>query len=337
MSLKIQFLLPSLFTKHCRSFLEDSAHEKLLELFVLISRSKKQQSASIHQWIVSHFNLQEKYLNSAKMMAVGEGLVRSTEKDLNYWLRADPVMLSPTHNGILCRGNRVLNLTKQERISIETLINDYLIEHWIKLTLINSSQGYLTIKEPVDTEFSPLSEVVGQDITHRLPKGSKSKYWHTILTDLQMLLHGCEVNRRRQENQQPEVSGFWVWAETDHLIQQAIGSACEPQLFTDDAALAGSLGILTNLSSLAECFDQEQIKTNAVIHVSEFSEAYQQNDMEGWQSLFQKWVINWLLPAIKAVDNKQITEVILQTDDGYCYTYNSLSKWCLWRRHSFDG
>ena len=333
MSSKIQFLFPNLFTKHCRNFLDDSAQAKLLELFTLISRSKKQQSITIHQWLSSHFNIEVEYLNSAKMMAVGEGLLSSTENDSNYWLRADPVMLSPTHNGILCRGNRVLNLTKDERLSIEKIINDYLNEQSMKLILINSSQGYLTVKEPLDCEFSPLLDVVGQDITHRLPKGSKSKYWHTILTDLQMLLHGCEVNRQRQEKQQPEISGFWIWAETDNIIQPVNANVSELQLFTDDTALAGALGISTNLSSLPESFNQEQYIKNSIINVSEFSEAYHQNDMEGWQLLFQKWVINWLLPAIKSVDKKQLNEIILQTDDGYCYRYNHLSKWCLWRNH----
>jgi hypothetical protein len=333
---KIQFLLPSLFQKHCREFLEDSAQAKLLELLALMSRSKKQPAATIHQWIDRHLNIEVEYLNSAKMMAVGEGLITSTEKDSNYWLRADPIMLSATHNGILCRGNRVLNLTKEERLSIEVVINDYLKEQSMTLIMINSRQGYLTVKEPLESEFTALFDIVGQDITHRLPKGNKSKYWHTILTDLQMLLHGCEVNRKRQENQQPEVKGFWIWAETDNVIQEVNVKVTESQLFTDDAALAGALGTLTNLSSLPEHFDQEQYIKDAIIHVSELAEAYHQNDMEGWQLLFQKWVINWLLPAIQAVDDKQLTEVILQTDDGYCYRYNSYSKWCIWRNHSFD-
>jgi hypothetical protein len=336
MSSKIQFLLPNLFSKHCRNFLDDSAHVQLLELCTSISRSKKQQSLSIHQWLDKHFNIDVEYLNSAKMMAVGHGLLTTTEKNTNYWLRADPVMLAPTHNGILCRGNRVLNLSKEERLSIESIINEYLKEQSMRLSFVNSSQGYLTISEPLDCEFTPLLDVIGQDITHRLPKGSKSKIWHTLLTDLQMLLHGCEVNKGRQENQQPEVNGFWIWAETNNPMQQNIDSVSEFQLYTDDAALAGALGFQTNLTALADNFDPKHNSKNTVIHVSELSEAYQQNDMEGWQLLFQKWVINWLQPAIQAVDKKQLTEIVLYTDDDYCYRYNSLSKWCLWRNHSFN-
>jgi len=324
-----------LFNKQNESFLNEANQKLLFEVTSKFSRAKKSNGIGPSNWLSEQYQLDHNYLNSASLMVAGEGLKGELSKQGKFWLRADPVMLSPTHNGILCRGNRVLELSPEERLSIEKLVNGYLNERSMKLTFSNSRQAYLNASDAIDCEFTALDKVMGQDITHRLPKGEKHKFWHAMLTDLQMLLHNCEVNRQREVKQLPTVSGLWLWAESQLIPLSNEKPNCE--LYTDDAALAGAAGQLKNLDKLAKKFNQEAINNDSIIHVSEFAETYNQNDMQGWQALFQLWIGDWLLPALVAVDNKQLEELVLVTDDNHSYSYNHFSSWCFWRNHTFGS
>jgi len=177
----ITFILPSLFEHHCYNYLDDDKRSVMQRLTGYLARSNKQTIAPLHQWLCSHYQLDEQYHNSAHLMVQGAELDIADATVKKYWLRADPVMLTATHNGILCRGNRLLNLTKPERESLQLLINDYLKEQSMQLILSNSHQGYLTFSEQRDCQFTPLAEVIGQDITHRLPTGDNDAFWHRLI------------------------------------------------------------------------------------------------------------------------------------------------------------
>ncbi len=120
--------------------------------------------------------------------------------------------------------------------------------------------------------------------------------------------------------------------ESDFTITENNNAINEEMLYTDDPALSGALGRGINLSELGTHFNSLQVKEKHIsIFVAEIQEACSQNDQESWLELYLHWVNNWLLPAIDAVDKKNCSQVKLITDDGFCYQYNSFSKWCFWR------
>jgi len=305
------------------------------------AKSSKQSINPLAKWLADYYGLAQNYSTSAVLMAQGEGIKpfssADNSKDKQYsWLRADPVMLSVTHNGILCRGNRVLNLSSQERVSLELLINDYLKEQSIELLLSNSNYGYIKLKQPVDCQFSSLSEVIGQDISHRLPKGNNASFWHKLLIDLQMLLHNCEVNLERESKGLPTVNGFWLWANEPAGMSQGKAISVSSKLYTDDTSLAGALGDRVNSQQLGGKFELGICdKDETIIYISEFEDAFHQNDMEGWLDLYQQWVEGWLMPACEAVSNKQLQRLVLIPGDGFKYSLHRHSPWCFWRNHLF--
>jgi len=333
MSATITFVLPTLFEPHCYQFLHDAKRTAMQQLTRLLARSNKQSIGNLTEWISNYYQLSGNFANSAKLMALASGLTISDTKEKSYWLRADPVMLTATHNGILCRGNRLLNLSKAERASVELLVNDYLREQSIELFLPTASQGYLKLTEQTNCQFIPLSETIGQDISHRLPRGDNEAYWHRLLIDLQMLLHNCKVNQQRSAEGHTEMNGLWLWAETE--LDAKTQSQQRQSLYTDDLAIAGALAIKPNLKDLPTEFDLEYCKDDLMIYVCEFQEALVQNDMDFWNDLFERWVMQWLLPAIKAVNSRKLDAVTIIAADGYSYQYSAKSSWCFWRNHSF--
>ena len=221
-------------------------------------------------------------------------------------------------------------------MSIELFINDYLSDQSISLVLSNVNQGYLKVKQRVDGKFVPLADVLGQDISQRLPEEKK---WHGLLTDFQMLLHNCEVNQRRTERGQPIISGFWFWGEALANENAKFNQHNADYFYTDELSLAGLLGNKTNLAVLSSRFDindfsKDFADEDICIHVSELEEAFIQNDMEGWTELYHHWINNWLLPAFSSVDANKLTSIRLITGDGNQYHYNTYSKWCFWRNNS---
>ncbi len=336
MTRTITFILPDLFNQHCLSFLDETGSAVMQQLKKLLSKSQKQPINELQTWLCNKYNLPDDYDNSAYLMALAEGIASTKDNEASLWLRADPVMLSATHNGIVCRGNRVLDLTSEERDSLKSLINDYFIESSIVLEFSNSRQGFIKYQKNTGCEFTPLCDVVGQDISHRLPTGENMVFWNGLLTELQMLLHNCDVNRQRMDKGKPTISGLWLWGQTQCPNLPKPNSVAQT-LYTDDSSLSGALDKPTNIQQLASNFEISSLSdADITIYVSEIQEAYSQNDLEGWQRLYQQWVENWLIPAIESIDNNNLSEIVLITNDGFSYRYNSLSSWCFWRNHKFD-
>ena len=336
MTRTITFILPNLFNQHSLSFLDDPGLEAMQQLKQLLSKSQKQPINDLQTWLCNKYNLPGDYDNSAYLMALADGIASTKDSEDTLWLRADPVMLSATHNGIVCRGNRVLDVNDEERDSLELLINDYFKESSIVLKLSNSRQGFIKYNQNTGCKCTPLLDVIGQDISHRLPSGENEAFWNGLLTELQMLLHNCEVNQQRMRKGQPTISGLWLWGQT-RCPNLPKPNTVVQTLYTDDSSLSGALDKPTNIKQLASKFELSSLTNGDItVYVSEFEDAYLQNDLEGWQYLYQQWLVNWLIPAIESIDNNNLSEIVLITNDGFSYHYNSLSSWCFWRNHKFD-
>jgi len=328
----ITFVLPGLFEPRFQNLVNENDLTNSKQLSSFISKSKKQPFQTIQQWLTELYNLPDNYQNSASLMAQAQGLTTHNEKEQIYWLRADPVMLTVGHNGLFCRGNRVLQLTDNERDSLQLLVNEYFYEQSIEMILPDSKHGYIkSAVKPLST-FTSMDDAIGNEISQLLPSGEDAAFWHGVLTDLQMLLHNCEVNQKRQSKGLPTISGFWLWAEAELIEKDFCIHNVEQELYTDDPALSGFLGCKVNLHELGVDFNDLHIGNKPItVFVSELQQVCSQNDEQGWLQLYQHWVNNWLLLAVDAVNKKNCKAVRLITDDGFCYQYNSLSQWCFWR------
>ncbi len=361
MASTITFILPSLFSKHCCDYLTQSVDTSLGSLEAMLKKSKKTAVPSVSSIIHTQFDIPHTDLNifnSAQLMARGEKVEGS-----GYWLRADPVMLSATHNGILCRGNRVLNLSDDETRAIEILVNNYLLDcnketnqddfvaQPMAFTLQSRNHGYLHFKHPTQSIFSNLGSVIGQDISARLPKGDDEAQWHSLMNDFQMLLHNCDVNQARAEQGLPTINGIWLWAETvvdSEQLNLKNVTLSSPTHFTDSSSL---LALNPNVNDINELTEDEESpfhtklgnqtsdfkklfnQKSYCIYIDEFEQAAFQNDFEGFQALYTRWVDGWLLPSLRAVKMNQLKSVVLITGDGSSYQFGRNSEMCFWRNH----
>lgn len=96
--------------------------------------------------------------------------------------------------------------------------------------------GYLRADEPVSTATVP-PYVVHQDMpNHYMPSGEGAAGFRRLVSEIEMALHGHEVNRRRQDNGEQPINCLWLWGGGMAPEQETIP---HPPLFSDDPLLVG--------------------------------------------------------------------------------------------------
>ena len=62
-----------------------------------------------------------------------------------------------------------------------------------------------------DLRTETLAAVAGRDVNRHLPSGGDSKRWHSLLNEIQMLLHEHPVNEAREARGEPPINSVWPW------------------------------------------------------------------------------------------------------------------------------
>lgn len=296
-----------------------------IQLETIRARLKKANTAEITDTNLyqRHYQLADDSRNAMIWMLQADGI---TPQANEIWLRADPVILEATHNGIVCRGNAVLHLANDEQREIETLLNNHFKDEGLRMQFQSPDRGYLIISKATDAEFSPLDKVLGQDISYHLPAGADGRYWQQILMEIQMLLHRAECNEQRRETGERTVDSLWLWGNivTPTQQKQSLDTA---QFYTNHSTLSQ----IYREQVVAEGIPatEELIKTNQSTEVlfAQLEEACIQNDIETWQSQWQAITTNYIEPMLTAVRNGKISALEIITHQ----TAYELKPWHRWR------
>ena len=132
----------------------------------------------------------------------------------SYWLRADPV-----------------NLQADE------LINKHFIDEPWELFSIAPHRWYMRCDNPLDLKTTPLNKVLGGDINKFAAIGGDDEYWFKINNELQMLLHGSNVNFERDSRNMITANSIWLWGG-GYLPESNPNSSYE-KLMTNNISIAG--------------------------------------------------------------------------------------------------
>jgi hypothetical protein len=131
--------------------------------------------------------------------------------DKGWWLRADPVHLTPDRDRLILTGpDRIgLDTEEAERLAAE-IAESYRAEGWT-LKAPKPDRWYLRPPRAPSITTTPLQDVEGRDISACLPKGQDGKAWHTVLNEIQILLHTSKVNEARERAGRLPVNSLWFW------------------------------------------------------------------------------------------------------------------------------
>lgn len=128
------------------------------------------------------------------------------------WLRLDPVHLSPTLNDVTLLDAPRLALEPAEARALVAEVNARLADPVLKLEVgLAPARWYVALDTPPDFQAESPASLAGRGLRGRLPQGPDALAWQRFAGEVQMALHECEVNQRRQRAGRPVVNGVWCW------------------------------------------------------------------------------------------------------------------------------
>jgi hypothetical protein len=178
--------------------------------------------------------------------------------------------------------------------------------------------GYIRANMPLPTAHEPAYVIDGQAPNDYLPSGDETASHHTLHGEVEMALHECSLNQRRESAGLQPVNSLWLWGG---------GFAPEPEteprppLFADDVLLKGywlsRTGVVEDWpGSITACLDAAVAGFVAMPAADRYD-------------------LNACLDALrKALHSGRISKLTLLLEDGFTVELLRLDAWRFWRRRT---
>ncbi len=128
-----------------------------------------------------------------------------------YWMRADPVHLRPDRDGLILMDSFVLGLNRHDALAIAAEIKKILPDYDMNLEVPSVDRWYVSLNHVPNIRTTDLSMVVGRDINAYLPQGADAMRFHSLLNQIQMQLHSCDINQLRSQKSELQINSVWFW------------------------------------------------------------------------------------------------------------------------------
>ncbi len=254
--------------------------------------------------------------------------------DKSWWLRADPVHLQAQRDRLVLAEGSLLRLTQEEANQLAAEIMDaYAADGWV-LKAAHPQRWYLRPPTVPEITTVPLPSVVGRDIHPFLPQGKDSKRWHTVLNELQILLHTARVNVAREERGAAPINSLWFWGggRLPELKQTRWSKvwAAEPVTLAF-ARLSGTPAAAVPANA-RQWLEQADTAGAHLIVLDGARACVQYAEHGDWQAFLERLEADWIDPLLAAVRERTLERLTLHTESApdFVLTRKAARRW--WRR-----
>ncbi|MEE4638740.1 MAG: hypothetical protein V2J42_08390 [Wenzhouxiangella sp.] len=123
-----------------------------------------------------------------------------------FWLRADPVVLTPDLSAVwIAPGARL-----EPASPVVAELRDVLAEAGLVFDLPHPQRGYLRLTSLPECRFIPPGDVHGESLDYVLPAGPDAARWRHLLNECQVILH-----QHAQGAASGHPGGLWFWGGGD--------------------------------------------------------------------------------------------------------------------------
>lgn len=255
--------------------------------------------------------------------------------DKGWWLRADPVHLRADRDRLILADNKVLGVTQDEADGLVSEIMEVYAEDGWVLKAGRPDRWYLKPTDVPKLNTIPLPAVIGRDINHCLPRGEDYQIWHTILNEVQILLHTAKTNVERERRGALSVNSVWFWGggrlpELKHTEWSHIWSG-EP---VSQALARLSQTISNNVPAGAEDWLDSSTPGNHLFVFDQGREALEYGAFDEWHRFLDGIERNWIAPLMAGLQAKQLTSISLISEAGEFHLDSKklARRWWRWRR-----
>jgi len=253
--------------------------------------------------------------------------------DKGWWLRADPVHLRPERDRLILFDTQAVPLGQEEASRLAAEVSEaYAAEGWL-LKAPRPGRWYLKPPHVPSITTTALPHVVGKDIHPYLPRGRDGKAWHTLLNEVQILLHTAAVNADREQRGELPINSLWFWGggrlPSVAPVEWVQVSSEEPV----SLALARLAEVRTGArpDSFADWQRQANGRGAHLVVLDQLRAAVQYGEREQWCSFIEQLERDWMAPLLQALRAHEVAALTLYVDGGaYRLTAAQTRRW--WRR-----
>lgn len=248
----------------------------------------------------------------------------------SYWLRADPVNLQPDRDTALLAGHEELALTQDEADKLVAKINSHFVDEPWQLYTFAPHRWYLSLEKFSDLKTTPLANVLGNDINPFSPTGDDAHYWFKIVNELQMLIHGSNVNFERESRNKWTANSVWLWGG-GCLSELNLNSPYD-KIITNNRVFSGvghhrGLDVLPLDSS----FSKNIKENNTFVVLDVLSEQVQRRDLYSFVQTLNELENDFFNSCDELLLDGTVGKIKLITDAGmFTISKKSLKRW--WKR-----
>lgn len=248
---------------------------------------------------------------AAALSWLGEG----NEPGEYYWLYADPVNLQLQRDHFSLDLPAPVSMTSAEAEALSATMNRHFSGDGLQFCIAASGQWYLRIADPMEVTTCFVDQAGGRDIRNFLPTGPAAEKLHSLLNEIQMLLHEHELNQAREEQGLIVINSLWLSAGG-----RLPASQTQPKTVFTDKALAKGLARLTGRAALP--FPGNFV-FSADEHVMLVLDNKEQKDAQ------------WLEPMLEALRDRRIKRLALDVflhDQHVHVELKQSDMWKFWRK-----
>lgn len=270
-------------------------------------------------------------LSVAAALAAEAGL----ETAGRHWLVADPVNLRVDRDRALLGDVGVMNLSHSEAEAMVASLNALFAEDGFVFHAPDPARWFVSLPAASEASFTPLPDVIGEDINHHLPAGPRGMLWSRYLNELQMLLYTHPVNDARELRGELPVNSLWLWGESDAVALRPTLAAS--QLLADGALwqwLGRQAGAAVDVPPYR--FDDLALPAggNGVVVLDALEAAAQFRDAWGWREGLQRLEQDWFAPLWQALSQRRLQrlDIACAGEHGGVLSITAADAWKFWRR-----
>lgn len=298
-----------------------------------LSRGQVEQNSHDYDVIFSEFQLsltQKADIPFAALSLQGESSTDSSNFNSSdsYWLRADPVFLQPDRDSAILAAHEELELTEDEASKLVDAINTHFTDEPWQLHAIHPHRWYLELDNTQHLITHPLVKVLGDSINDYMPSGNDAKYWFKITNEIQMLLHGTNVNFERESRNMPVANSIWLWG--GGCLPDKKEKPCSYNTIVSSDVYHAGIANYCDIDVMP--LNADELEENSFIVLDVLSEFVQRHDVYSYMQELKKVEEIFLSKCQTLLNEGKIREIKLISDNGTSITITSKSLGRWWKR-----
>lgn len=245
-----------------------------------------------------------------------------------HWLIADPVNLRVDRDRALLGDIGIMNLAQAEADQLVASLNQLFVEDGFVFYAPTPGRWFLSLPAASQAHFTPLPDVIGEDINHHLPVGPQGMLWSRYLNEMQMLLYTHAANDARELRGDTPVNSLWLWGEQG--ADSALPTSPRQPLYSD-SVLYQALGTVAGCEVEAVPYRFGDLPAQDSLVVLDTMEAAAQfRDAWGWREALQRLEQDWFTPILAAMKAGKLQSLTLSCDGEAGFTLH-LQRRQLWK------